>query len=272
MPATKKKKFKAKRLTADQERDLKKMNDAMAIREAVAQKAQQYGRMAARHLKSLVPGDPGKPLDFETSPASDALAEILNQFVHRDWDSGGYLCIEWAMERFWGLQFQEQYMMFVELHNELERRCHQCRHNALVWNDLDWSAWIEPVKKDKDGNKTRLAFVLDSQGRSILFVIDRHTIGELYKKTQIHVRNLANRTRHLPGCEKRYIELPSLVWYRNRRFEMKYGDCRDNGYILSYTKQLGTVSIDRAYDHLSDIAHVVWFAQMTLAELIGGSK
>lgn len=247
--------------------DFKDLSDLMDERDAVINKAKAYARRAGEHLRKMLPEKSDDPDGFDTIGASDALATLIDGFVHRNWSSGENLCLEWMMEHFWGLQVERVVPTIEEIWSICVEQKHTQR-NPFVWNDLDYEVFHVPTK-----DKGLKVLVLDSQGCSYLLVNDQNSIMQ-----RIHWRKLWNKLGR--NCIKS-VDRPTLRWYRQNGFRPTaihgwYGDARDNGYLFSYERMNirgGQMpNVDRGCDQFGHIDHALWWFKVTLKALKGGDE
>jgi len=235
---------------------LKKLRRGIRDREAQHERAEDYATNAAWRLRKICASGRNERGDFDTSAAASGAARFLSLLVHNDWDSGEFLCVEWALDRLLG-EFVKRHARCVDrIHHALQHGAHD-RRNPIVWNDLDNSAFFVPCPLD-DRHDDRRAFVLDSQGRSTLFVQERNAALE---SRTIHVRHLHRRTGSSGLREQR-----SLASYIRDGMKLEYNDCRDAGYILSCS--WGGIpkeaTVDRGHLHFSEITHILWWLRQAL--------
>ena len=250
----------ARKLTRKQiDTELKKLSKSIDKRVAIVSKACRAGK----HLRKMLPES--NPDDFDTGGASHALAALIDGFVHRNWLSGGNLCLEWMMEHFWGLQVERIVPTIEKIWSVCVEQKHTQR-NPFVWNDLDHKVFYVPTK-----DKELKVLVFDSQGYSYLLINDQNTIMQ-----QIHWRKLWHKLGR--NCIKS-VDRPTLRWYRQNGFRPSsvhrwYGDARDNGYLFSYERmkfmpgtEASMPKVDRGCDQFGHIDHALWWFKVALEAL-----
>ncbi len=205
---------------------------------------------------------------FNTHLISPALAEIMSKCVHRKWSCGEYLGIEWALEHFWAAEVERHIPRLLEIHNLLEERNHT-QKNPFTYNDMDYNIFY--IKNDWIKNQK---WIKDVEGEGIdyfknIMVFDQQGYGQLviHKKDYFHEK--INAVRIWPRTTKRYgfTDKRSLNYYRNKKWKLEYGDCRDKGYILSYEKMFNNSKVDRAFNHFSEVSNWLWFVARTYENL-----
>lgn len=243
------------KFTDEQKEELKKVTAQVDKHNADTEQAQRYGRMLGGALINRFPDLHDKPEDkercvFNTLLVAPSLAEIIAKTVHRGWDSGEYLGVEWALEYFWGLEVKRSIPKLIEIYKILKDRKHT-QKTPFVYNDMDYSIFY--IR-----HKTKNIMVFDQQGYTQLVIHEKDFF-----------REVINAVKIWPRTTKRYgfLYRPSLNYYRKKKWKLKYGDCRDKGYILAYSEMFSRVKVDHAYNYFSSISNWIWFIDVTLDNL-----
>lgn len=156
----------------------------------------------------------------DANVAAAAVASLLDQFVERETDPDCRLyVVEHALDYVLGLEVQRVDELITELHGLLVDWEHTCVQ-PFEWNDCDNQAYaiILPDLRDKD----RKSFVLSSQSRPIIWYRESTDF-----RTKIHVRR-ADGLWWGAGEKLRPVDD-----YVSSDMSMKYGDCRDTGYVFT---------------------------------------
>jgi len=156
----------------------------------------------------------------DTDIWSSAIAQI---FIEVEDDMGSRrgcrnLLLRWTLEKLTGMMIMKA---LPDIHNvyQMLKSLRYTENDPLVFNDLDNKAWWIPAENKK-------VFVMQSQCRFKLVIIDSNLIMD-----RIHVRRLWYKwdEERNSGCKFR-----TLKWFKDNNWKPTYGDCRDEGYVLSY--------------------------------------
>lgn len=166
-------------------------------------------------------------LGKDTLVAADVLGKVVAQLP--------YPTLGWenAVERFWG--------DWIRLY-------------ALPDMELVYRAMVDQRAIESEGNDDY--FYIPSDTLKIVVYPSSFNILFLWNDSGFHLRQFwngwsesqeegedpADYSDHFPENES--VIHPDLDWYKNKKFVLPYGDCRDVGYIGSYQRSSGRV--DRA--------------------------
>jgi hypothetical protein len=192
----------------------------------------------------------------------------------------GSLHIGWALDKFWGLKVAETMPKLQKIYDEAVKR-NYTRENNLSFNDMDDKLFVMPHDQYcvlcHELQSSNYVYVWERNAPSkfqklhvrryfdVLKVedkFDKQEEAEFKKK----VREKGKRAgiiaaqRFVENYADDYPENPypkrlSLDSYIKAGFEMKYGDCRDEGYILTWDQFRD--SVDRSYYEHSRIEAVL---------------
>lgn len=211
----------------------------------------------------------------------EMLAEAIAYFDLEDTLDAGQLYLEWTVEAFVGqklllsiLRLERIYDLLVEHGND--------ESNTFNWNDSDNDLFY--IKDTPEDVKVWCA---TSQNTRYMFIMEcNDTLGI----TDIHVRRYWDSLR--PPMDKwdredrdeynergyelavknaswnaetwsdnllgnRYVRRPDLQWWKDCKFDPRYKDCRDEGYVMSMNVSRldysGRARVDRAIYNMIDI-------------------
>ena len=216
-------------------------------RAAILAIARDYATHAAWRLRKIAPGQ-GRG-DFDTSAAASGLARMMSLLVHQKWESGEFLCIEWAIDQLLGNYVQRHAHFVSRIHHALVRGRHDHRNRFdFGWGD-NYAYFVDVPLREHDDSAN--GFVLEGQSRSVL-ILD---VGRVATGRTIHARWVRTRW-HREGL--------SLKKWRECGFRPNYGDCRDEGYVLSCRWGLVPMapSVDRGHQVFGDVTHLLWWLRM----------
>ena len=221
--------------------DLTKQIDQWESKEALAR---GFGQHVAEILQNKWPSD--------TNLWASAIAQIL---ISVEDDMGTRhgcrsLLLQWMLERFTGFLVMEAMPDIHDVYDKL-KSLRYTANDPLIFNDLDNKAWWIPVDNKK-------VFVMQTQCRLKLVIIDSNSIME-----EVHVRRLWYK--HDEGRSGGLQKFQTLKWFSKRGWKPLYGDCRDEGYVLSYKrmsygkrKKHGTVDRGNHYEPQQFIDDIRW--------------
>jgi len=251
--------------TKDSLRELKKLTAQLAKRDAKCQKLDDYAINAARRLRKLsnenTPAKQKKRGDFNTCDVAPAVAKFLSLFVH-NWDSGEFLCIEWAIDRLLGDYVKRSIGKIDRIYQELVNGNYTQR--KPIRYHCDRAVYWVPVKNPDDSpHFSRLAFVLDTQSQRYIVIIEN--LGSIGRK--LHVRKLFSQC---DSSSKWPNKVPSLKKFIKDGVDPEYGDCRDAGYVLSCEWGMAYIGtkVDRGFDHFGDVTNFLWMIRSTLEVIL----
>lgn len=221
------------------------------VYKAMLEQARKYGLHIARHLKRTFREKILEKQYPDMSAAAMTLGTAMFMVAGEDEGCESLLC-EWVAEHFWAMKIEAALSDIERLHAQIVDGKHTKRR-PFVFNDLDNRVWYELSEKKK-------VLVFDSQGRFKIMIWDKDSVS-----TRLHFRKAWRRSHYAFG---KYLDRPSLKWYRDRDFKPEYGDCRDNGYLFTYSSICGMPGkVDHAHNHGSDIGYFLFEVQSTLTAL-----
>jgi hypothetical protein len=158
----------------------------------------------------------------------------------------GKLMLEWENETFWGYVVKKHIPVFNKVYKILKEHGNIGQKNAYTYGDIDVSVWIEECKDKKVIASIRHCSCADDNTH--LFIINdaRYSgYGDFKCRTVWPKQNKRGGYRvqkskkyptgWLSWGDDRDIKVPSITTYRERNFYFSYGDCRDKGYVFTYT-------------------------------------
>jgi len=128
------------------------------------------------------------------------------------------LSLEWVVDAYIQRKIEIVIPYLDQIYKRLKKRkIIGCK--ATEYNDLDNSVYYL-----EHGNWTQI-FVLSSQTTNFLFLLT----SEKFHR-ELHIRTFRDRTRYR---DKHDTSVQTLSMYKRQGFKLKYGDCRDEGYVYS---------------------------------------
>jgi len=189
----------------------------------------------------------------------DGIADKLYEFYKLS-DSGSYM-IERIKSRFYGNMVKDHIADFNELYAILEAGKHGSK-NPMVTGDIDEGSWIEKAPDEHtriiaierycscadDNTHIFMLNELKSEVDPTLFDHDpelAETMARFNNWTRFQgvtawPRQSSKRGGHKWG-DHRDIEHPSIVTFRNHKFDYGYNDGRDEHYCFKYDSLQGCV-------------------------------
>jgi hypothetical protein len=189
--------------------------------------------------------------------ASEMLASAIAYFDLKDPPDAGQLYLEWTVEAFVGDKLLLNVPRLEKIYALLVEHGHD-ETNVYNWNDSDNDLFF--ISDAPDDVKVWCAA---SQNTRYMFIMEcNHVLGV----TDIHVRRYwdplkpatdrweqKERDKYIEkGYElavknsfwngeiwsdnllgNRYVCRPDLQWWKDRKFDPRYKDCRDEGYVMS---------------------------------------
>lgn len=192
-----------------------------------------YGHRMAVELMKAFPND--------TMSWSEAIAQMCMTLDERN--GCQKLLIEWFHDHFAAFVVERS---LHEIHTVLSM-LKSLRYTATDWLEEsdDYSSWFEC-----DG-----AFIMEDQNTRIAVVIEDKSTPS-FKSYHLHARYLHYKYDH--DSKRKYWGYPTLATMRKKKWKMKYGDCRDAGYIVTYEDVLNRKTADRAVFYWSKIEHFLF--------------
>lgn len=190
----------------------------------------------AHHVQSKL----NKDTPNQTNIHAEFLAYICNEFDVA-FGPGSQLCLKWFLDHYIAKEFERAHPWIEQIWQFLVDNGHDCRNKLEYFNDA----------KAFFVDKTRHICVFGKDEPRYLVIDNRkkHTLNLLWDRC--YVRRIWRRTKLdcIGGVER-----PTLKHYRAIDFQMRfhdgpfriYGDCRDQGHVLTYTDQYGSAKCDHA--------------------------
>ncbi len=191
--------------------------------------------------------------DGDTSNQAEFLANICSHFDDI-YGSGRQLCLEWMLDFYISIEFEKIYPWLREVWQFLIDNNHNIRNKLDYFNDS------EAFYIDKD--RLICAFGKSWSNETRYLVMDHKEDYGTFQTHNCYVRKIWKRSRK--NCIGR-IDRPTLSHYRKINFNLNfndkagftiYGDCRDNGHVLSYKNYFGNKNCDHV---MWDINEPLWF-------------
>lgn len=193
--------------------------------------------------------------------------------------------VGWSVEAY--LEKRLLLPLIEEVYQELVKRGYS-ENNSLSYNDLDNCAYYLE-------HPTKHIFVIEAQTPRYLFIYEpgrdlhirqiwdtyqapddkwaKDEVKEYEKKgirhAILHAEDLASR--YSDNLNKNpYVSRPDLQFYKDTKFQPRYGDCRDPGYAISYQCPISDKAegrVDRGLHTFSVLKSAIFYFLTTLAEL-----
>lgn len=221
-------------------RTLKELDLMVDADAAKRQKCLTSAKRASARLKK----------DGTTDHQAEYLAHICSDMDDR-FGLGGQLCLEWTLDYYMALQFDKAYVWLKEIKTHLVENGHTERNKLEYFNDS------EAFSIDRGGKLTLVFGKHYPDEPRYLVIDDVSLIGHC-----CYVRKVWRRTKlNCIGM----VEQPTLKHYRDLGFDMHYsdgasfriyGDCRDNGHVLTYERMHGRGKCDKV---IWDVGAHTWF-------------
>lgn len=182
------------------------------------------------------------------------------------------LDIEWTLEKFWGNIAREAAPTLIKIYNKLVEDCHTVK-NKFEFNDMDNHCWFIPSETEK-------VFIHTCQNYNHLFILggiaeENNRYGRYHIRRywddltlpigdklsakwykQDNARFLKRVTKYgrqaalvehnlndYSDCllKNQYPHKPNLDYFIKSNFKPKFGDGRDDGYIMTYDRMKNSV-------------------------------
>lgn len=170
---------------------------------------------------------------------SNATGFFLDKIAQKDPELG-QLYMEWALGLFWALEVERHLPLFDKYWRWLCDN-NARKDNALVWGDIDVSAWIEVLQ-----GTDRRVIVTETHCAARDDIFHIFIRDKSLTQDRFHVRTCWPETvhsKHFPNAVGwDFLDTAGLDLYRAKDFILNYGDCRDIGYCLSYERFTSTFS------------------------------
>lgn len=262
--------------------------EEMGIGENNAKVADQILKILSNQVEQILRGNHN---------ANNVLAAVFERI------SCSALYMEWTVNRYWGNYCRKYVLQTLErVYNQLVKE-KRTEKNPRNYNDCDDNLWYVPDPK-KDG---RRIMIHTSQNTNLIFIWDGKFLNEdLWEFSRLHIRRYFPKyeikINDLEDWEKKdrekdeqeykdkgilwsirnadqlieysddlfknkYPKRYSLDYYKKNKFEVRYGDFRDIGYVLTYQSN----NIEGAMKN-HDIIKLVFdcYLPCMLSELFGG--
>lgn len=219
-------------------------------------RADAFGRFMAEALRTE-----GKDASIPRQFWSRALAAMTDNLTENGVDRQcARNLMQWQSERFWGLKTQQFIPEFVSVYEQLVDRGID-EDNKLVYNDLDYTIWVEP-------HPTLKIIVFrdiftDRKDNVYLFILDDAIEGF----STFHIRTVydkAKKRKNYNFGDLRDWERMSIGTHRKFAWKLMYGDGRDHGYVLSYDDFRNAVSYTGDHHHIEHAMFLIATAQCQL--------
>jgi len=213
------------------------------------------------------------------------------------------LYLEWTVDRYWGNYCRKYVFQTLDrIYDQLVKEKH-AEKNPRNYNDCDDNLWYVPDPK-KDG---RRIIIHTSQNTNLIFIWEKKTISDVwFEFSRLHIRRYFDKYEtnidDLDKWEKKERERDEqeykdkgILWsirnaenlseysddvlknpypkrhgldhYKKNKFEVKYGDFRDAGYVLTYQRNNVEGSM-RRHDFIKLVLDC--YLPCMLSELFGG--
>ena len=166
------------------------------------------------------------------------LSNLLTSFeAHMDEGSDidksecAQLYLEWAVDRYMGAHIDRIANQFNKVWMDLRTHGVRTKSNAIVIGDMDNSIWAEQA-----GDKRAILIECHCAARDDnirIYVQDKplssgdsEIFSTIFRTRGLHIRNLQRRKRN-------HCKSMTLNQFRKKKFEPRYGDSRDEGYVAS---------------------------------------
>lgn len=158
----------------------------------------------------------------------------------------GKLMLEWENESFWGHVVKRHIPVFNKTYKILKDHGYFGQSNSYQYGDADVDVWIEQAKDKKVIASTRHCSCADDNTHLFIMNDARHNIFGDFRCRTVWPKQNKRRGYRVKKSKKyptgwfswgddRDIKIPSIATYRARNFDFSYGDCRDKGYVFTYT-------------------------------------
>lgn len=242
--------------------------------EAVASASKEATAVFKKHFP-----DDGNDLD-----APRVLAACLELFDLEDPKDAGQLYLEWLIEHYVGRKVAANIDDIKVIVEALKAKGFT-EDNPYDYNDCDNRLFYIP-------HEEKLIFCVETQNTRYIYILDgrKFHVRRYYdeydfdgKKDKWELREVAvyNRKgiRHAisnafwlseqwSDCVdgNQYIVRPSLQYFKNCDFNLRYNDCRDAGYVLSF-ENLFNPRADGAAYHYTEIKSAFFQLRCTVREV-----
>ncbi len=212
-----------------------------------------------------------------------ALAACLEVFDIEDCQDAGQLYLEWTLEHYVGRKVEAN-LDDIKMTVTKLKEAGYTEDNPYYWNDGENKLFYIP-------HDEFFIFCAESQNTNYVYLLspgvevdempecfalgdkfhirryydvydpdeqdewDREEAAKFKKNSILAAITNADWLRQrwsdcLPG--NKYLERPSLAYFKEHNFSFKYSDCRDIGYVLSYAGARGPRA-ERALDYFPDV-------------------
>lgn len=215
-----------------------KIGEILRRHDAQIAEARSRGRKYALRIKG------------STDQNAALMSAMLETLTEKDPECG-QLMIEWTFEMYWAHQLVPLLEPFEKCWQKL------VDEGPKTWGDIDYTARAERAPND-DQQIVSLECHCAARDDNIHVFI--HAPSE-YGFGKFHVRTVGHRACKVWGNRFR-----SLAEMRRNDFKLEYGDCRDEGYGLSYEEF--TRKVDRGYSMGGGVYWSIWHLRGLIGELL----
>lgn len=220
--------------------------------------------------------------------APEVLAAALELFDGDDPKNAGQLYLEWLVEHYVGRKVAAN-LDDIRKVVEALRKAGGTEEAAHEYNDCDNRLFYIPHDKKlifcAEGQNTRYIYILIEGGLAPQLHIRRYydeydfegrDKWELEEAEVYTKKGIAHAISHAHWLNERwsdciegnrYPQRLSLQHFKECDFELEYGDCRDNGYVLSYTNWMDPRA-EHAISFYPDVKHAFFELRCAAGQLI----
>ncbi len=187
----------------------------------------------------------------------------------------GKLMLEWENQSFWGHVVKSHIPVFNKVYKLLAEHGNFGKSKAYQY--FNTPLWIEQAKDKKVIASIRENSCADDNTHLFIMNDSRHSFfGDFRCRTVWPKQNKRggykvkkskkNPTGWFSWGDDRDIKIPSITTYRERNFEFSYGDCRDKGYVFTYSNfPEGDHKVENP--QMYEIDHALWVLRLHLENL-----
>jgi hypothetical protein len=245
------------------------------------------GSIRAAELDILAVCEKHFPKGGNDLDAPSMLAASLDYFTLGDSENNPVqLYLEWAVEELAGRKLMAGLDGIRAIYNTLVERGCDSEAKSHEWNDCDNTLFYIPHDTKQiwcaTGQTTRYMFIMDDRRFHVRRYWD--TVAPTDDKWDIQDRAKYNRkgfeyavqmadwlTENWSDnlLDNRYVRRPDRQWWADKDYEPQYGDCRDDGYVLSMdiSPDAYRHRVDRAIYFIQDIKLAFFEIQCALGTL-----
>jgi hypothetical protein len=192
---------------------------------------------------------------FCTFAIADMLGLLLPHCIHttEGWDHGSELAVQWGLEKMWAKEVGRVLPLYHEIHSWLLDNG-RTKDNPVVWNDLDYKAYVIPHDKYK-------MVVYSSQGRDTFYKLDPSGVSE---PGWDDVCTFSAYWVDPEGWSFEHSEYMVAEWKAIKADNWK-GEHSWKGQIFQYDNWSPNnqfAKVQHVMNHGGDIAHNLWVIRM----------